>query len=112
MIKRLYQSELPLTDAAARLREAIDCVLRLATAAAHAQARVAEFIEAETLMSALPIAAGEFSTARCRLRNALQYYEGGEPGAACYELRLLAGQLQPLPVTEFGPRASRKPVSK
>ena len=100
MIKRLFQSELPLTDAAARSREAANCVLRVAAATAQEVARIAEFIEAETLMSTLPIATGEFVAARNRLRNALQYYEGGEPGAASYELRLLAGQLQPLSVTE------------
>ena len=108
MINRLYQSELPLAEAAARFRKAVECVLRLAFAAAQEKARIAEFIEAETLMSALPIAAGDFSTARCRLRNALQYYEGGESGAASYELRLLAGHLKPAAVTE--PRAARKHV--
>ena len=108
MIQRLYQSELPQTDAAARYREAECCVLRLAAATANDQARIAEFIEAETLMSALPIAAGEFATARCRLRNALEYYENGESGAASYELRLLAGHLHPRPVANVNGKRRRK----
>lgn len=95
MINRLYRSTLPLADTAGRFREAADCALRLAAAAANHEARVAEFIEAETLMSALPIPADEFAAARCRLRNALQYYEGGESGAANFELRLLASVLKP-----------------
>lgn len=81
----------------AMYRQASEFALRLAAAVAEQRARFQQFIDAETIFSALPIAADEFAAVRSRLRNALRYYDGGESGAAIYELRLLAGLLKPRP---------------
>jgi hypothetical protein len=42
----------------------------------------------------MPLATGEYSTARNRIHNASRYVRAGEFGAARYELRLVAGQLR------------------
>jgi hypothetical protein len=100
MLSRLRQYEsLRSTTLATRFRQASEFATRLAMAAADQRARFAQFIDAETLIAALPIAADEYACVRNRLRNALQYYEGGESGAASYELRLLAGLLKPPPLS-------------
>jgi hypothetical protein len=48
---------------------------------------------AREALEALPLTTGEAATARNRLGNARAYSEAGEPGAACYELRMLAHAL-------------------
>lgn len=42
------------------------------------------------LLETLPLTSGEFATAHNRIRNARRYLQASEPGAARYELRLLA----------------------
>ncbi len=76
-------------------RQASELALRLGATVSARRAKFQQFIEAETVFSALPIAADEFAVVQSRLRNALNYYDAGEFGAASYELRLLAGLLKP-----------------
>ena len=82
----------------------------LRQALSHAVACLDDLIEQVTLgapvggcwdavreaVDALPLATGEAATARNRLSNARTYSEAGEPGAACYELRMLAHTLNNL----------------
>jgi len=49
-----------------------------------------QFSEAHSLISALPLTTEEFGVAINRLKNAVRYCSSEEPGAAHYELRLLA----------------------
>jgi hypothetical protein len=51
------------------------------------------FDQAQVLLEALPLNTDEFSRAVNRLKNANRYLRSCEFGAACYELRLLAGSL-------------------
>ena len=51
------------------------------------------FLDAETLLAALPFATAEFGLAIGRLRNALAYCREKEFGAAAFELRALRGCL-------------------
>jgi hypothetical protein len=46
-------------------------------------------------LASLPLATAEFAVALARLDNARNYLLDDEPGAAAYELRLLARSLQP-----------------
>ena len=49
--------------------------------------------EIRQLLEAVPLSTSEFGLATVRLDNAERYLNYGEPGAARYELRLLAGSL-------------------
>ncbi len=47
----------------------------------------------DRLAQSLPLAADQFATVKCRLKNAHRYLRSDERGAARYELRLLLGVL-------------------
>jgi hypothetical protein len=48
----------------------------------------------ETILESLPLSTSEFGLAHNRLQNALRYLASAEPGAARYELQLLATSLR------------------
>lgn len=54
------------------------------------------FLDAETIMAALPFPLAEFALVIGRLRNALAYCRAKEFGAAAFELRALRGRLHRL----------------
>ena len=53
-----------------------------------------DFAAARSMFEALPLSTDEFGLACTRLQNAQHYLRDTEPGAAWYELRLLASSLQ------------------
>ena len=53
-----------------------------------------DFAAACSMLEALPISTDEFGLACTRLQNAQHYLRYTEPGAAWYELRLLASSLK------------------
>jgi hypothetical protein len=57
-------------------------------------ADAADFRRARAKLAALPLATAEFAVALARLDNARTYLLEDEPGAATYELRLLARSLR------------------
>jgi hypothetical protein len=57
-------------------------------------ADAADFRRARANLAALPLATAEFAVALARLNNARTYLQEDEPGAATYELRLLARSLR------------------
>ena len=63
-------------------------VMQLAEAVAHRNARFKQFEHAESLLAA-SIPADVNAGMKRRLHNAWRYHEGGESGAARYELKLL-----------------------
>lgn len=74
--------------------EALRNTVVLADALRRRQAKIEQFIDVERLLVALPMASDDFALARARLRNAVRYYDGGEVGAAGYELRLIIHRLR------------------
>ena len=59
-----------------------------------AQPRTDDLRQLTAWLETLPLATGEYATARNRIHNASRYVGTGEFGAARYELRLVAGQLR------------------
>ena len=55
---------------------------------------LADIASARAMLEALPLSTDQFHLARSRLQNALHYLRYTEPGAAWYELRLLASSLK------------------
>ena len=53
-----------------------------------------DFAAIRSLLEALPLATNQFGLACTRLQNAQHYLRYTEPGAAWYELRLLASSLK------------------
>ena len=68
---------------------ATSLVERLAQAVACCSVTPDLFREVEEALSCLPISTAEFALAKCRLGNVARYCNGGEYGAARYELRLM-----------------------
>jgi hypothetical protein len=52
-----------------------------------------DFAAARSMLEAMPLSTDEFGLACTRLQNAQHYLRYTEPGAAWYELRMLAGNL-------------------
>jgi hypothetical protein len=52
--------------------------------------------EANRFLESIPLATYEFNLAKVRLKNAFDYCQRGEFGAAAFELRALRGNLQSL----------------
>jgi hypothetical protein len=73
---------------------ALTCLTQLIEQVFNAGRTAAEFQEAHEALEALPLTTAAFGTARNRLLNARSYLEGGERGAALYELRLLLRALE------------------
>ena len=53
-----------------------------------------DFAAARSMLEAMPLSTDEFGLACTRLQNAQHYLRYTEPGAAWYELRLLASSLK------------------
>jgi hypothetical protein len=53
-----------------------------------------DFAAARSMLEAMPLSTDEFGLACTRLQNAQRYLRYTEPGAAWYELRLLASSLK------------------
>ena len=62
-----------------------------------------DFAAVRSMLEAMPLATDQFGLACTRLQNAQHYLRYTEPGAAWYELRLLASSLKNGEPT--GPRA-------
>jgi hypothetical protein len=85
-------------NGAAHSRLQPSSILRQFVASGHATVAVEprhdDLRQLTAWLETLPLATGEYSTARNRIHNASQYVRAGEFGAARYELRLVAGQLR------------------
>ena len=64
-------------------------VSQLATAIIQRRATRLLFKDVEGMLETLPLATEHYASARCHLRNALDYYCDGENGAALFEVRLI-----------------------
>lgn len=84
------------TEISQRLRLIELCVEVLIRQTKIGKFWVEGYKETTSVLETLPIASDEFDLARLRLKNALDYCQQGEFGAAAFELRLLRGRLQSL----------------
>ena len=85
-------------------------LLPLASSRATTETRL-DWDRARQMLDALPLATGEYGVCLLNLRNARSYFEDGEIGAACYEVRLLLGRLiRHGFVHSRAPRRTKKPT--
>ena len=74
----------------ALFRRAAEMVAELARTVTARRDSRSLFATVEQELAALPLAADEYALVRCRLHNARRYTHEGEPGAAGFELGLMA----------------------
>jgi hypothetical protein len=84
------------TEISQRLRLIELCVEILIAQTKTGKIWVEGFEETTRLLETLPLASYEFNLARLRLKNALDYCQRGQIGAAVFELRLLRGSFTKL----------------
>jgi hypothetical protein len=72
----------------------VHCVNRLLQKRQLDEAAHDDFAAARSMLEALPLSTDQFDLACSRLKNAQHYLKYTEPGAAWYELRLLASSLK------------------
>jgi hypothetical protein len=84
------------TEISERLRLIELCVEVLIRQTKIGRIWVEGFEETRSLLETLPLTFDEFNLSRLRLKNALDFSQAGEFGAAAFELRLLRGRLQSL----------------
>ncbi len=73
--------------------QAVESIASLLNDATVRQPRFDKYRDLQTVLEALPLPTDEFAKAMNRFRNAQTYLNGGEWGAASYELRMLARSL-------------------
>ncbi len=81
----------------------VQCVNRLLQKRRLDDGAEQDFASARAMLEALPLSTPEYDLACRRLQNAQHYLRYTEPGAAWYELRLVAGSLHGQPEI-WGPR--------
>ena len=80
---------------AAQIAQSVNqCLGRLLQKRLLDEAARDDFAAARSLLEALPLAADEYGLACTRLENAQHYLQYTEPGAARYEVRMVAGSLK------------------
>jgi len=86
----------PSTTATAQqiTQSVVQCVTRLLQKRLLDDAAHEDFAAARSMLEALPLSTDQFDLACLRLKNAQHYLRYTEPGAAWYELRLLASSLK------------------
>ena len=84
------------------------CLGRLQQKRQFDEAAQQDFATVRSLLETVPLATNEFDPACRRLENALHYLKYTEPGAAWYELRMVAGSLQRVEPQTREPNRQRK----
>jgi hypothetical protein len=80
---------------AAQIAQSVNqCLGRLLEKRLLDEAARDDFAAARSMLEAMPLATDQFGLACTRLQNAQHYLRYTEPGAAWYELRLLASSLK------------------
>jgi hypothetical protein len=83
------------TTTVAQISQSVhQCLGRLLQKRILDQAARDEFAAVHTMLEAMPLPTDQFGLACTRLKNAQHYLRYTEPGAAWYELRLLASSLR------------------
>jgi hypothetical protein len=86
---------LPTTTNFAQISQSVNqCLGRLLQKRLLDEAARDDFAAARSMLEALPLSTDAFGLACTRLQNAQHYLRYTEPGAAWYELRLLASSLK------------------
>jgi hypothetical protein len=83
------------TTTVAQITQSVNqCLGRLLQKRQLDEATRDDFAAARSMLEAMPLATDQFGLACMRLQNAQHYLRYTEPGAAWYELRLLASSLK------------------
>lgn len=83
------------TTTVAQISQSVNqCLGRLLQKRQLDEAAHDDFQAARSMIEAIPLATAQFDLACSRLKNAQHYLRYTEPGAAWYELRLLASSLK------------------
>jgi hypothetical protein len=85
-------------------RSVNQCLGRLLQKRKLDEAAQDDFAAVRSMLEAMPLATDQFGLACTRLQNAQHYLQYTEPGAARYELRLLASSLKSGAQQVRGPR--------
>lgn len=86
----------PITESQQRVRLFELCVEVLIRQTRIGRIWVEGYDEATRFLESVPLATNEYNLAKLRLKNALDYCQRSEFGAAAFELRALRGRLQSL----------------
>ena len=85
----------PAATTVAQITQSVNqCLGRLLQKRSLDEAAQDDFAAARSLLEAMPLSTDEFGLACTRLQNAQHYLRYTEPGAARYELRILASSLK------------------